>query len=56
MVGASGRTGEVLLVQYAEYVPSVTQALSRRSAMTPKPPLGTANGAALCHGLRVAAG
>jgi len=29
-------TGEVLLVQYTEYVPSITQAMSRRSVMTPK--------------------
>ncbi|MDM0050838.1 hypothetical protein [Variovorax sp. J22R115] len=30
-------TGEVLLVQYTEYVPSITQAMSRRSVMTPEP-------------------
>ena len=30
-------TGQVLLVQYTEYVPSITQAMSRRSVMTPKP-------------------
>ncbi|MDM0104487.1 hypothetical protein QTH97_06060 [Variovorax sp. J22R24] len=30
-------SGEVLLVQYTEYVPSITQAMSRRSVTTPKP-------------------
>lgn len=30
-------TGEVLLVQYSEHVPSITQAMSLRSVMTPKP-------------------
>ncbi|MDM0076542.1 hypothetical protein QTH90_19185 [Variovorax sp. J2P1-59] len=30
-------TGEVLLVQYTGYVPSIKQAMSRRSVMTPRP-------------------